>query len=684
MLRIYGCLIGQHDLRLVILAAIICLFACFTTTNLSLRARQAVGLAKIVWLSVTALTFGSGVWATHFVAALAYSPGLPVEFDRDLTILSLVTAVAGTWLAMLAAIRYEAPLLGGALMGAALGIMHYVGMAALRIPADFTWDPRFVIASLASAGIPSLLALHVLSSGRGWRDRVGAASLLVLAVCGVHFTGMAAITLVPDPAIPMLEHTIAPDLLALVIGAVTISTIALALFCSFVDGHLELGAALRAADGANRAKSALLAAMTQEIKQRTLIEEALRKSEGRLTAIAANLVEGVLMVDVNGHILFANRSAHRLLGRDADMVVGHELNDVFQFVRDGVPVGFENGPILRTIETDEPFADDDAVFVLFDGHRLNVGFAVTPLKNEGRQSSAVISFRSIETLKAAQREALQSSRLASVGQLAAGIAHEINTPIQYVGDNLRFIDTGLGSVARALEGLKSLLAQTEQGESADRLCAEQDLDYLLEELPMAAIQSLEGVDHVAHIVRSMKEFSHPGTTAKVAVDINRAIESTVTVCRNEWKHVAILTTDLDPRLPPVVCFPAEVNQVLLNLIVNAAHAIDSSKSAGLGTIRIATRLAGPFVEIRVGDSGPGVPKPIRGRIFDPFFTTKEVGRGTGQGLSICLDVVLNKHGGKLFLDEAEAGGATFVVLLPFGEVAEARTPCEVLTGPGDL
>jgi signal transduction histidine kinase len=436
----------------------------------------------------------------------------------------------------------------------------------------------------------------------------------------------------------------------------------------------ELVVARDAAVAASGAKSELLTAMSQEIKQRTLIEEALRKSEGRLMGITANLVEGVLLVDINGHILFANRSAgHLLLVDGAATPVGTDLNDVFEVVQDGEPVAFERGPILRAIETGEAWTDDDAVFVTADRRWLSVGFAVTALKEEGKQWSAVISFRSIESLKTAQREALQSSRLASVGQLAAGVAHEINTPIQYVGDNLRFIHDSLTRLGEVLSSVKSELAGTDHLASLERLYADKGIDYLLEELPLAASQSLEGVDHVAHIVQSMKEFSHPGTSAKVAVDINHAIESTVIVSRNEWRHVAALTTDLDTSLPQVVCFPAEVNQVFLNLIVNAAHAIGSAKSAELGAIHVSTRLDGDFAEIRVADSGPGVPKPIRDKIFDPFFTTKEFGKGTGQGLSICLDVILNKHGGKLFLDETTERGATFVVRLPMaGSAVAAR------------
>ena len=404
--------------------------------------------------------------------------------------------------------------------------------------------------------------------------------------------------------------------------------------------------------------------LSAEIEQRSRTEEALRKNQGRLMGITANLVEGVLLVDVFGHILFANTSAHKLLVNQTRALSGTDLDEAMKVLVGDQTVEFEDSPLKHAIEAGEPVIDDDATFVTQDGRRLSVGFAAAPLIEDGKRRGAVISFRNIEVLKTAQREALQSSRLASVGQLAAGIAHEINTPIQYIGDNLRFFRDSMAPLGKALKELKTLAETAGQADQAASLFAENDCDYLLEELPQAASQSLQGVDHVAHIVRSMKDFSHPGTTAKVATDINRAVDSTLTVCRNEWKHVAEVETTLDPDLPHVLCFPADINQVLLNLVINAAQAIESTSNGQMGKIHISTRVCcDGYVEIRVQDNGPGVPKSIRDKIFDPFFTTKEVGKGTGQGLSISLDVICNKHGGRLVLDEI-ATGAAFIVQLP--------------------
>lgn len=402
--------------------------------------------------------------------------------------------------------------------------------------------------------------------------------------------------------------------------------------------------------------------LSDEMEKRARIDRALRESQARLLAITASLFEGVLLIESNGIIVFANKSAYRWLETDA--LVERELDDVLRLQLDTRSVPFCDSPFRDVIDNGRTIIDEDALFVTESGRRVSVAYAVSPLEQGDRRSIAVLSFRSIDALKEAQREAFQASRLASVGQLAAGIAHEINTPIQYVGDNLQFARSSLNQLAQTIVSLKTLLADTHRANDADELLGDGEMPFLLAELPQSISDSLEGIDRVSQIVRSMKEFSHPGTTSKIAADINHAIENTITVSRNEWKLVAVVETDLAPDLPTVTCFQSDINQVLLNLIVNAAHAIGSAKPAERGTIRISTRLAGDSVEIRVADNGPGVPEAIREHIFDPFFTTKEVGKGTGQGLAICRNIIVNKHGGKIFLDETVPAGATFVVSLP--------------------
>ncbi len=407
--------------------------------------------------------------------------------------------------------------------------------------------------------------------------------------------------------------------------------------------------------------------VTALIRAQQQVEEQRRRLEG----IAANLFEGLLPVSPEGEILFANPSARRLLGMDEAVdPVGRSLDSAVRLIVDGAEVGYAEGIFRRVREGGGLLVDDDAQFrIVATGKKTEVAFASSCLRGEEGEGAVVVSFRVIEALKAAQREALQSSRLASVGQLAAGIAHEINTPIQYIGDNLRFFETAFGGIGKTCHAVREALAgdgvSPEVRAKIESAYQEADIAYLMEELPAAARQSLDGVEHVAKIVRSMKEFSHPGSTAKVVTDINRAIESTLIVTTNEWKHTARIEKDLAPDLPRILCLPADVNQVLLNLIVNASQALEGRKEQG--AIRISTRADGDAVEIRVADNGPGIPDGLRERVFDPFFTTKPVGKGTGQGLTISMDVVVNKHGGHLTVEDTPGGGATFVVRLPIGE-----------------
>jgi len=274
-----------------------------------------------------------------------------------------------------------------------------------------------------------------------------------------------------------------------------------------------------------------------------------------------------------------------------------------------------------------------------------------------------------------------AQKLEAVGQLAAGIAHEINTPVQYIGDNLHFIGESLAGLGPLLRGYEQLAAAVRANSVTPQLIATVessartlDTAYLSREIPLAVQQSLEGVAHVARIVCAMKEFSHPGTKEKAAVDLNHAIEATIAVARNEWKYVAEMATDLAPDLPKVHCLPSEFNQVILNLIVNAAHAIGDvvkQREGTKGVIRIATRQDGGWVEIKISDTGTGIPEPIRHRVFDPFFTTKKVGKGTGQGLAIARSVIVDKHGGALTFDSEMGRGTTFTIRLPTSDAAVA-------------
>jgi signal transduction histidine kinase len=277
------------------------------------------------------------------------------------------------------------------------------------------------------------------------------------------------------------------------------------------------------------------------------------------------------------------------------------------------------------------------------------------------------------------RELTAAQKLESVGRLAAGVAHEINTPVQFVSDNVQFVRTSLPDIAAVILAYRNLQKTVQsRGDvaAAASLAAEAektaDLDYVMENAPQAIESSIEGLGRIATIVRSMKEFAHPDQGEKKYADLNQAIRSTLVVVHNEYKYVAEIHTEFGD-LPAVPCYLGEINQVILNLLVNASHAIHDvvSDTGSLGKITVRTRLDGDAVEISIGDTGTGIPETARDKIFDPFFTTKEVGKGTGQGLAIARSVVVNKHGGTLRFETESSKGTTFFIRLPL-DTADAK------------
>jgi signal transduction histidine kinase len=275
-----------------------------------------------------------------------------------------------------------------------------------------------------------------------------------------------------------------------------------------------------------------------------------------------------------------------------------------------------------------------------------------------------------------ENELAQAQKLESVGRLAAGVAHEINTPVQFVSDSVSFVREAMDDLSEIVDKYRELRTATQSqnnsgpdvqaaAKAAEEAEDDADLDYILENAPVALDRARDGLGRVAAIVRSMKEFAHPDRKEMSQADLNQAIQSTLVIASNEYKYVAEVETAFE-QIPRVNCYAGEINQVVLNLIVNAAHAIgDVVKGTDRkGKMRVATRVLGEQVEIAVTDTGKGIPVDVRSRIFDPFFTTKEVGRGTGQGLAIARAVVVDKHGGTLHFETEVGQGTTFYIRLP--------------------
>ena len=305
-------------------------------------------------------------------------------------------------------------------------------------------------------------------------------------------------------------------------------------------------------------------------------------------------------------------------------------------------------------------------------HFVSVGSDISK-KLEDERNRRDLQMRLYAEMKERERMSVElriAQKLESVGQLAAGIAHEINTPVQYVGDSVMFLQSAmadfeivLNAYRTALEALPSSEALQAARENVTAAEAGADLQFLSVEVPKAFERTLDGVTRVANIVRAMKEFAHPDSGEQSAADINHAIDTTLTVARNEYKYIAQVETHFG-ALPDVVCNIGELNQVFLNLIVNAAHAVQQAgRDSASGRIVITTESDDTMVRVHVHDNGCGIPDSIRERIFDPFFTTKEVGKGTGQGLAITRSIV-EKHAGRIELQSDPGEGTRFTLVLP--------------------
>ncbi|HXZ40831.1 MAG TPA: CHASE domain-containing protein [Terriglobales bacterium] len=305
-----------------------------------------------------------------------------------------------------------------------------------------------------------------------------------------------------------------------------------------------------------------------------------------------------------------------------------------------------------------------------DGRVIQVEISSHRLRYEGHLAVLVVA-QDVTARVRLEMDLRHAQKLEAVGGLAAGIAHEINTPIQFVGDNTHFLQGAFDDLAKVLAKYRQLHQAAANGGAGRELAEEvtkaeksANLDFLMQEIPSALEQSMDGVTRVATIVKAMREFAHTDRGEKIATDLNKNLQSTLIVARNEIKYVADVETDFQ-ELPLVKCNGGDVNQVFLNLLVNAAHAIKDRREpeAKKGVIGIRTRREGDHVVISISDTGCGIPANIHDKIFEPFFTTKEVGRGTGQGLAIARTIV-ERHGGSITFDTEVGRGTTFHIRLP--------------------
>jgi PAS domain S-box-containing protein len=432
----------------------------------------------------------------------------------------------------------------------------------------------------------------------------------------------------------------------------------------------------------------------EDRKRARAAERALLQSEERFRLMVEQVLDyAIFMLDPAGCVTTWNAGAKNIHGYSAGGILGQSYMCFYtaEDIAAGKPADLLDQARAKGRIGDEGWR------VRKDGSRFWAQVTLTATRDEQGQLRGFTKIthdlterrQAEEQRRQIELKLRQSQKLEAIGQLAAGIAHEINTPIQYTEHNLHFLQESFRDLKQLLDHHQILLIAAQNGKVPPELLQEVKrlLDQvtggdLVGEIPVAIEEALLGTQRIAKIVSAMKEFSHPGTGNRdrpAATNLNQAIESTITVARNEWKYVAEMVTEFDPAMPPVFMFAGEFNQVILNLLVNAAHAIAEILGKGSrskGTITVSTRRDGGWAEVRLRDTGAGIPEAIRHRIFEPFFTTKGVGQGTGQGLALAHSVIVERHRGELRFETEPGQGTCFIIRLPINPPAAAKNPAD--------
>ena len=402
-----------------------------------------------------------------------------------------------------------------------------------------------------------------------------------------------------------------------------------------------------------------------------IVEEAFQRGRAEMGQIFDFMALFMIRLSPEGMVDQWTAMSERLFDVTADQALGRLLNDC--------PVTWDWKRVEEGIawvrEKVIPKRLEDVSIHCKDRSKRLLSIAIIPV-TEGAsvKPGLVLLGYDVTQRSMMEMDLAETRKLESVVQLASGIARQINTPIQYMGDNIRFLAQAFESLEmlhqrfdRFLGLAKEGAVTEEQVQKEEKAVEEADWEYLVEEIPIALAQTHEGLKEVSKIVDSMQKFSNPFSSGKMPVNINAAVESIITITRHEWKDVAEMVTELDPSLPLVSCLGGEVNQALVHLVMNAIQALAEARrgdSRNKGVIKIKTRQDGDHVEISVQDTGPGIPDEIGSRVFDPFFTTKDHAKHVGQGLTAARTVMVDKHGGSLNFVSEVGESTTFVMRLP--------------------
>ncbi len=603
MFRVLTCLTGEHDWRLVVIAGLVCFLASVVAVSLFHRACATRGRARATWLACAGAATGCGIWATHFIAMLAYDPGVVTGYDVALTGLSLVAAVVVTFVGLSVAVRlparWGAPV-GGGIVGGGVACMHYIGMWALELPGRVTWSLDLVLVSIVVGIVFGTAALAVAVRRDNLSGIFLAALLLTLAIVSHHFTAMGAVEIVPDPTRVIATSSLSPSALALAIAATAVAVLGMSLMGAIADRSIAL---------VNEELDQLNRNLEQLVEERTA---ELRAVRALLEATLENINQGVMMVDADRRVPVYNRRAIELLELPSELMVSRpSFDDVLEFLsRRGEFLGIEEQSRAEHI------VDAHQSFQRRRPNGVVLQILSVPLSGGG----AVRTFTDVTEL-------LKKERLSTLGQLTATVAHELRNP--------------LSAIRNTLPVMREMTAG--KGVELDR--------------PMSRIE--RSIVRCDHLVSGLLEYTRPCVLSFDPMYLDAWLGEVL----DEQRIPDGIVLERDFCAPDcVVNIDAErFRRVIINLIDNAAQAIEHDQATKpTRKITVATR-ASDQVEIVVKDTGAGIAPDVLPKIFEPLFSTKNF--GTGLGLPTVKQLV-EQHGGAITIDSELGRGATVSVVLP--------------------
>lgn len=631
--------IGSYDPAWVIISILLSILASYAALNAATRIEyQLDKSSKLIWAVVSAITLGFGVWGMHFIGMLALHLPCGIYYDPLTTLLSILPGMLASGIALGVVWNYGSnrvtPFVSSILLGAGIGTMHYTGMAAMRLEGFVGYDPLLFVVSIVVAVMFSYLALRVKNGlvCQNNHNNLLIAVILGLAVSAMHYTAMSASYFVRDEGNTVPGAVFSSDTIAVLI---VLATVFLALSVSTLVSFSR----------------------SREVTKQ------LRDSEERWKFALEGSGDSVW--DWNpqtDNILFTKRW-QEIIGCDEHAIPKKGTAWVANAHPDDQALiwsAWENYMIGKQssfkVEFRMPSADMPWKWILARGKLVSQD-------KEGKPLRVIGTLTDISETKSLQIQLSQAQKLEAIGQLASGIAHEINTPIQFIGDNLSALHDNFIDIKAYQQELTASADETVRV-FVEGLQEKYDFEYILDDSPKAIQQAKDGIERVAEIVKAMKTFAHVDVSqSKQPINLHDALNNALIISRNTYKYHAEIETDFATDIDMIECYPNELNQVFLNLIVNAAHAIEE-KHCGMGLIRLTTRKLDDSIEILIADNGAGISEENREKVFNLFFTTKEIGKGTGQGLSLSHSIIVDKHQGKLFFESAVGAGTVFHIQLP--------------------